>query len=53
MEIKIIKTDLTAIKDLRVLFLHENHFQFVDDKCYLYGWADVWLILLDGIQAGY
>ena len=36
MEIKIIKTDLASTRDFRVLFLHENHFQFVHDKCQLY-----------------
>lgn len=53
MQVQIIKTPLEDIKDLRVLFLHENHFQFVHDKCHLYGWADTWLILLDGKAAGY
>ncbi|HEY4831322.1 MAG TPA: hypothetical protein VIH61_02055, partial [Waddliaceae bacterium] len=53
MQVEIIKTNLEAIKEFRLLFLHENHFQFVHDKCHLYGWADTWLILLDARPAGY
>lgn len=53
MDIKIIKIGLDAIKDFRVLFLQENHFQFVHDKCHLYGWADTWMIELDGQAVGY
>ena len=53
MQVQIIKTTLEDIKDFRVLFLHENHFQFVHDKCHLYGWADTWLILVGEKAAGY
>jgi GNAT superfamily N-acetyltransferase len=53
MEILITKTPLAPIQEFRALFLHENHFQFVHDKCHLYGWADTWLIHIDSIPAGY
>jgi len=53
MEIKVTKTGLEAIRDLRVLFLQEGNFQFTYDKCHLYGWADTWLFFIDGEKAGY
>jgi GNAT superfamily N-acetyltransferase len=53
MEIKVIPTGLKDIESLRILFLHENHFQFVHNKCHLYGWADCYACIVDGIQVGY
>jgi len=53
MEIKIIQTSVETVKSFRVLFLHENHFQFIHDKCHIYGWADTWMILFDGKEVGY
>lgn len=53
MDIKVIKTTLEEIKSLRILFLHENHFQFVYDKCHYYGWADTYLFVSDGKKIGY
>ena len=53
MTIRIIKTALTEIRDLRGSFLRENAMQFVYNKCHEYGWADDWLILADGEVAGY
>lgn len=53
MEIKITKTDSNAIHDFRVLFLEENNFQFIYNKCHDYGWADSWLIELNGEKIGY
>jgi RimJ/RimL family protein N-acetyltransferase len=53
MEIKIIKIELEEIRAFRILFLHENGFQFIHNKCHDYGWADTYLFLLDGIKVGY
>ena len=53
MQIKIVKTGLEEVQPFRVLFLHENNFQFVHDKCHLYGWADTYLFQVDGTKVGY
>jgi GNAT superfamily N-acetyltransferase len=53
MEIKIIKTGLDEIRELRVLFLQENNFQFICNKCHDYGWADTYLFMIDGTKVGY
>ena len=53
MQIKIVKTGLEEVQPFRVLFLHENNFQFVHDKCHLYGWADTYLFEVDGTKVGY
>ena len=53
MKLKVIKTGIETIKELRALFLWENHFQFVHNKCHENGWADTWLFLTDGKKAGY
>lgn len=53
MEFEVIKTDLKDISDFRVLFLHENKFQFIHNKCHDYGWADVYLFSINGTRAGY
>ncbi|MBC7829007.1 MAG: GNAT family N-acetyltransferase [Chitinophagaceae bacterium] len=53
MKIEVIKTELEVIKAFRIVFLHENNFQFVYDKCHYYGWADDYLFLIDGNKIGY
>jgi GNAT superfamily N-acetyltransferase len=53
MEFKVSKTSLEEIKSLRILFLHENHFQFVYDKCHYYGWADTYLFFAGDKRIGY
>ncbi len=53
MELSVIKTGLEEIQALRVLFLAENNFQFIYNKCHENGWADTWLFLLDGEKIGY
>ena len=53
MNIQVVKTNLDEIKDLRVLFLQENNFQFVCNKCHDYGWSDDYLFMIDGVKAGY
>jgi RimJ/RimL family protein N-acetyltransferase len=53
MEIKVMKAGLKEVQAFRVLFLHESNFQFVHNKCHLYGWADTWLFLLNDIAIGY
>jgi hypothetical protein len=53
MEIKIVKAGLAAVEALRVLFLQENNFQFIYNKCHQFGWADTWLFLKDGTEIGY
>src|SRR5262249_53435483 len=51
--IDIIKTNLETIQPFRVMFLHENNFQFIYDKCHYYGWSDDYLIALNGKNIGY
>src|SRR5687767_1163384 len=51
--IEIVKTNLETIQQFRVMFLHENNFQFVCDKCHYYGWADDWLFKMNGTIIGY
>jgi GNAT superfamily N-acetyltransferase len=53
MEIKVIKVELEEIRAFRILFLDENDFQFIHNKCHDYGWADDYLFIVDGIKAGY
>jgi GNAT superfamily N-acetyltransferase len=53
MQLQFIKTQSEDIKDLRKLFLHENNFQFVCDKCHYYGWADAYIFMANGTQIGY
>ena len=53
MEIKVLPTAVKDIEALRILFLQENHFQFVHNKCHLYGWADCYACIADGMQVGY
>lgn len=53
MQVQVIRTGLDEIRAFRVMFLHENNFQFVYDKCHLYGWADTYLFLADGQMIGY
>lgn len=52
MKISIAKAPLQQISDLRVLFLKENNFQFVYNKCHG-GWADTYQFMIDGERAGY
>ncbi|WP_276484553.1 GNAT family N-acetyltransferase [Paraflavitalea pollutisoli] len=47
------KTSLSVIEPLRALFLHEFNGQYVHNKCHLYGWADAWLLQLNGQPVGY
>jgi RimJ/RimL family protein N-acetyltransferase len=53
MDIDITKTTLDNIRAFRTLFLDERKFQFVHYKCHLHGWADTYLITIDGVKAGY
>ena len=53
MEITIAKTGLAEITAFRNLFLQENNFQFIHNKCHDYGWADTYLFTIDGVKAGY
>ena len=53
MEIKVIKTDLKEIQAFRILFLEENNFQFIYNKCHTYGWADTYVFTLDDVKIGY
>jgi RimJ/RimL family protein N-acetyltransferase len=53
MQPNIIKTELEVVQSLRDLFLHENNFQFIYNKCHQFGWADTYLFLHDGIKIGY
>jgi GNAT superfamily N-acetyltransferase len=51
--IEIVKTNLETIQAFRVMFLHENNFQFVCDKCHYYGWSTDWLFTMNGTVIGY
>ena len=53
MDVIITKSDLQEITPFRILFLHENNFQFVHNKCHEYGWADVYLFTIIDMKAGY
>ncbi|GGM93163.1 hypothetical protein GCM10010967_27850 [Dyadobacter beijingensis] len=53
MHVYVTKTGLDQIRDFRTMFLHENHFQFVCNKCHDYGWADTWLFRIDNVRVGY
>src|SRR5687767_4213032 len=53
MEIQIRRTHLTEIGQYRILFLHENNFQFIYNKCHQYDWADTYVFMLDDLAVGY
>jgi len=53
MEFNIEKTSLTKVESLRDLFLSENTFQFIYNKCHAAGWSDVYLISKNEQQVGY
>jgi arylsulfatase A-like enzyme len=53
MEVDIHKVPLREVQDLRELFLRENSFQFVHDKCHGAGWADTYLFSIGKEAAGY
>lgn len=53
MDLKVVKTPLAEIQHLRDLFLQENTFQFVYNKCHGAGWADTYLFTLDEATVGY
>jgi GNAT superfamily N-acetyltransferase len=53
MEISITKTILKEIQLFRNLFLNENRFQFVYNKCHDYNWADTYLFTTDATKIGY
>src|SRR6266487_713891 len=53
MELKVINTRLEEIQAFRILFLHENNFQFIYNKCHDFGWADTYLFTIDEIKIGY
>ncbi|MFL5809388.1 MAG: GNAT family N-acetyltransferase [Flavisolibacter sp.] len=52
-KIQILKSNLESIKHLRLLFLQQNQFQFVHNKCHIYGWADQYLFMMDEEEIGY
>ena len=51
--IKIYKTDLQSILPFRGLFLQENNVQIRYDACHRRGWSDSYVIMIDGVKAGY
>ncbi|MBO9203466.1 MULTISPECIES: GNAT family N-acetyltransferase [Niastella] len=53
MRLQIVKTQSADIKDFRQIFLQENNFQFVYDKCHYYGWADVYVFIANEARIGY
>jgi GNAT superfamily N-acetyltransferase len=53
MELKVNKVPLAEVLAFRNLFLHENQFQFIHNKCHDYGWADTYAFFSDRIKIGY
>src|SRR2546430_1723554 len=53
MKLNVTKTILKEIEPLRNLFLHENKFQFVHNKCHENGWADSYLFTMNETKIGY
>ncbi len=53
MDIHISKVDPGEVAPLRKMFLEENHFQFILDKAYRYGWADVYAFSMNERMVGY
>jgi RimJ/RimL family protein N-acetyltransferase len=53
MELKVTKTGLTEVKELRDSFLKGISFQFIYNKCHGAGWADTYLFTIDGTKVGY
>jgi RimJ/RimL family protein N-acetyltransferase len=53
MKLNVTKTTLKEIEPLRNLFLHENKFQFVHNKCHENGWADSYLFTMNETKIGY
>lgn len=47
------KVELEEVMAFRILFLQENGFQFIYNKCHDYGWADAYLFMIDGQRVGY
>lgn len=52
-DFRIEKTTSREVSGLRGLFLNENKFQFIHNKCHLYGWADVYVFSDSGNTIGY
>lgn len=53
MHFSVIKTNTEEIKPFRLLFLQQNNFQFVHNKCHDYGWADSYMIYCNDEKIGY
>lgn len=53
MEFQIEKTTLSEISGLRQAFLDAGGFQFIHNKCHLYGWADVYVFMDGDVKFGY
>lgn len=51
--LRIEKTVLSEITDFRKSFLEEGGFQFIHNKCHLYGWADVYVFRNEDVKIGY
>jgi GNAT superfamily N-acetyltransferase len=53
MKIEVVKSGLDVILPFRNLFLQETNFQIRYDACHERNWSDSYLIMLDGVVAGY
>ena len=53
MELTVSKVLSSEISSFRTLFLQENNFQFIGNKCYEYGWATAYQFTINGIKVGY
>ena len=53
MHIKASKYQLNGISHLRLLYLTETNCQIRYNACHERGWSDLWLLSIDGLEAGY
>lgn len=53
MKLEIKKVDIKDIEPMRAMFLNENQFQIRYDSVHQRGWADEYLLIVDGQKVGY
>src|SRR5687768_3462336 len=53
MNLSITRCSLSDITNFRQLFLQENNFQIRYNACHERNWSDSWMIVVDGVTAGY
>ncbi len=53
MQLQVTRSTIAANDPMRLLFLAEGNFQFIHNKCHLYGWADSYVFHAGNEKAGY